>query len=161
MKNFVSSSLVCLLLVSVISCKKDPKSDKEEVIEEVIEEVTDSTDVVEEVVEEKKTVVKKKKKPRKKKPKSNVVEVPAGAPIFESMAARKYIRDYETYVLKYKKAVESKADMDAFLKLSESSSDLTKQYRKLISTLPAGEIEKMSKYMQEKTKQIDALSRQM
>jgi len=121
----------------------------------------DSTDVVE-VVEEKKPVVKKKKKkPKKKKPKTEAIKVPAGAPSFSSVAARKYIRDYEAYVVKYKKAVESKADMDAFLKLSKSSSDLTKQYRKLISTLPADEIEKMSKYMQKKTKQIDALSRQM
>ncbi|WP_299242462.1 hypothetical protein [uncultured Aquimarina sp.] len=158
MKNILLSSLLCLLLVSVVSCKKDPKSDKVE----VVEEVADSTDVVE-VVEEKKPVVKKKKKKKttKKKPKTNVIEVPAGAPSFNSTAARKYVRDYEAYVSKYKKAVESKADMDAFLKLSKSSSDLTNQYRKLISTLPAGEIEKMSKYMQEKTKQIDALSRQM
>ncbi|WP_378175068.1 hypothetical protein [Aquimarina sp. SS2-1] len=159
MKNIILSSLVCLLLISVVSCKKDPKTDKKE---EVIEEVVDSTDVVE-VVEEKKPVVKKKKKKKttKTKPKTNVIEVPAGAPSFKNTAARKYVRDYEAYVTKYKKAVESKADMDAFLKLSKLSSDLTSQYRKLISILPADEIEKMSKYMQEKTKQIDALSRQM
>ncbi|MFD2561999.1 hypothetical protein [Aquimarina rubra] len=156
MKNIVLSSLLCLFLVSVASCKKDPKTDQVEVIEEVV----DSTDVVE-VVEEKKPVVKKKKKTTKKKKKATVIEVPAGAPSFKSTAARKYVRDYEAYVANYKKAVESKGDMDAFLKLSKSSSDLTNQYRKLISTLPADEMEKMSKYMQEKTKQIDALSRQM
>ncbi|WP_299253900.1 hypothetical protein [uncultured Aquimarina sp.] len=156
MKNIVLVSFLCLLLVSVTSCKKDLKSDKVEVVEEVV----DSTDVVE-VVEEKKPVVKKKKKTIKKKPKTNEIKVPAGAPSFNSVAARKYVRDYEAYVAKYKKAVESKADMDSFLKLSEASSSLTKQYRKLISTLPAGEIEKMSKYIQKKTKQIDALSRQM
>ncbi|MBW1296566.1 hypothetical protein [Aquimarina litoralis] len=156
MKNILLSSLLCLLLSFAVSCKKDPKSDKVEAIEEVV----DSTDVVE-VVEEKKPEVKKKKKPKKKKPKKDEIKVPAGAPTFDSKEARKYIRDYEAYVSKYKKAVESKADMDAFLKLSESSSNLTKQYRKLISTLSADEIEKMSKYMQEKTKQIDALSRQM
>ncbi|WP_405206259.1 hypothetical protein [Aquimarina sp. LLG6339-5] len=156
MKNILLRSLLCLLLIFAVSCKKDPKSDKVEVIEEVV----DSTDVVE-VIEEKKPVVKKKKKSTKKKPKKETIKLPAGAPSFSSIEAKKYIRDYEAYVSKYKKAVESKADMDAFLKLSESSSSLTKQYRKLISTLPAGEIEKMSKYMQEKTKQIDALNRQM
>ncbi|MGY3793140.1 hypothetical protein [Aquimarina sp. 433] len=155
MKNILLSSLLCLLLSFAVSCKKDPKEDKVEVVEEVV----DSTDVVE-VVEEKKPVVKKKKKP-KKKPKTEEIKLPAGAPSFDSQEAKKYIRDYEAYVAKYKKAVESKADLDAFLKLSESSTSLTKQYRKLISTLPAEEMEKMSKYMQEKTKQIDALSRQM
>lgn len=158
MKNILLSTFLCLMFMFVASCKKDPKSDKVEVVEEVV----DSTDVVE-VVEEKKPVVKKKKKKKttKKKTKTEVIEVPAGAPSFSSVAARKYIRDYEAYVAKYKKAVESKADMDSFLKLSKASSSLTKQYRELISTLPAGEIEKMSKYMQKKTKQIDALSRQM
>ncbi len=156
MKNIVLGSLLFLLLASVVSCKKDPKTDKEEIIEEVV----DSTDVVE-VIEEKKPVVKKKKIPKKKKPKKKVIEVPPGAPTFESEVARKYVRDYEAYVTKYKKAVEAKADMDSFLKLSEASSSLTRQYRKLISTLPAGEIEKMSKYMNEKAKQIDALNRQM
>ncbi|WP_299439261.1 hypothetical protein [uncultured Aquimarina sp.] len=156
MKNILLSSFLCLLLVSAVSCKKDPKADKVE----VIEEVADSTDVVE-VVEEKKPVVKKKKKPKKKKPKTEIIKVPPGAPTFESTAARKYVRDYEAYVAKYKKAVESKADMEAFIKLSESSNSLTAQYRKLVATLPAGEIEKMSQYMQKKTKQIDALSRQM
>ncbi|MDH7446656.1 hypothetical protein [Aquimarina sp. 2201CG14-23] len=154
MRNIFLSSLLCLLFASIVSCKKDPKSDKLEVVEEVV----DSTDVAEEVVEEKKPVVKKKKK-KKKKPKTDIV--PPGAPSFENTAARKYVRDYEAYVANYKKAVEAKADMDAFLKLSEASSSLTKQYRTLISTLSGDEIEKMSKYIQKKSQQIDALNKQM
>ncbi len=158
MKSLSIALLLCLL--SITSCKKDPKSDKLDVQEEIV----DTTTVIKDVIEKKEVVTSKKKKKNevtKKKPKEQIIPVPKGAPSFNSVAARKYVRDYEAYVANYRKAVKAHADMDSFLKLSEASSSLTKQYRTLISTLSGNEIEKMSKYMEAKTKQIDALSKQL
>ncbi len=156
MKNVFLTSFVCVLLMSAISCKKDPKSDTLEVKEELV----DTTAVVEDVVEEKKPIAKKKKKETKKKPKKETIALPPGTPNFTSVEARKYVRDYEAYVADYKKAVKSK-DMDSFIELSEASSSLTRQYRILISKLSGEEMDKMSKYIQAKSKQIDELSKQM
>ncbi len=154
MKNIF---FLCLFLLIMVSCKKDPKTDKLEVVEEIV----DSTDVVAEEIVAEEPVAKKKKKPvAKKKPKDKKIAVPPGAPTFNSRAARKYIRDYEAYIANYKKAVKAK-DMDSFLELNEASSSLTKQYRSLISTLSGEEIKKMSKYIQAKSKQIEELSKQM
>ncbi len=156
-KNFLTA-FICVLLIGVTSCKKDPKTDKLE----VVEEVQDSTQIaVEEVVEEKKPVVKKKKTTKKKK--DNVdkpLRIPGTSEKTNNSYSKKYIKDYEKYVANYKKAVEAH-DMDSFLKLSSASSDLSRQYTRLMSILPGEEIEKLSKYMAVKSKQINALSEQM
>lgn len=119
--------------------------------------------VVEKAEDKIKPVVTKKKKTRKKsttKKKEQKISVPPSAPSFDNTEARKYVRDYEAYVSNYRKAVKAK-DMESFLELNEASNNLTKQYRNLINKLSAEEIDKMSKYMQENTKQIDQLSSQM
>ncbi len=164
MKKTILTTFLCLLLVSVISCKKDPKTDKLD----AVEVVQDSTDVtIEEVVEEKKPVVKKKKKTtkkKKKKKKKTVVDgamrIPGTSISTNNSYSKKYIRDYEKYVRNYKKAVEAH-DMDSFLKLSSASSDLSRQYNRLMNILPGEEIEKLSEYMQLKSKQINELSSKM
>jgi len=74
--------------------------------------------------------------------------------------AKKYIYDYENYVARYRKAVAAK-DMDSFLRLSDASSSLSRQYTKLMSILPGEEIEKLSQYMDIKSKQLNQLSSQM
>ncbi len=161
MKKTILTTFLCLLLVSVISCKKDPKTDKLD----AVEVVQDSTDVaIEEVVEEKKPVVKKKKKTTKKKKKKTVADgamrIPGTSISTNNSYSKKYIRDYEKYVRNYKKAVEAH-DMDSFLKLSSASSDLSRQYNRLMNILPGEEIEKLSQYMQLKSKQINELSAKM
>ncbi len=160
--------LLCTATLFNFSCKKDPKSDKLE----VVEKVEDSTAVaVEEVVEEeKKPVVKKKKKPVKKDKQDGkkeyektgvFISIPGtGGATTSNTDAKKYIRDYERYISEYKKAVEAK-DMDSFLKLNEASSNLTKQYNSLMTKLSGEDIENISKYMQVKTKQLNELSAQM
>ena len=145
----------------ISSCKKDPKTDTLD----VQETVQDSTEVAaEEVVEEKKPVVKKKKKTTKKKkkvsPEDRTMRIPGTRLTTDNSYAKKYIRDYEKYVSNYRKAVEAH-DMDSFLKLSDASSDLSRQYNRLINILPGEEIEKLSTYMQVKSKQLAALSAKM
>ncbi len=158
--------LLCTALLANFSCKKDPKSDKLE----VVEKVEDSTAVaVEEIVEEKKPAVKKKKKTVKKNKNdgkkefernSKFIPIPGTGAKTSNTDAKKYIKDYERYISNYKKAVEAK-DMDSFLKLNEASSDLTKQYNSLMTKLSGQEIENISKYMQIKSAQLNKLSAQM
>ncbi|WP_109300059.1 hypothetical protein [Aquimarina sp. AU474] len=162
MKKTIVTTCICLLLATMISCKKDPKTDKLD----VVETVQDSTAVaVEEVVEEKKPVVKKKKKKKttkKKKPTidDKAMRIPGTFDTTENTHSKKFIKDYERYVANYKKAVKAH-DMDSFLKLGDASSDLSRQYNRLMSILPGEEISKLSEYMQVKSKQINELSAQM
>ncbi|WP_103068655.1 hypothetical protein [Aquimarina sediminis] len=160
MKTPILTIFLSIMVLSVISCKKDPKSDKLEVVEEVVQ---DSTIVIaEEVVEEKKPVVKKKKKTTKKKSttKDKTLRIPGTFDSTDNSYVKKYVRDYERYVSNYKKAVESN-DMDSFLKLSDASSDLTRQYSRLMNILPGEEITKLSEYMQVKSEQLAKLSDSM
>lgn len=156
MKKTFLITLASFSVFLIASCNKDPKSDKKE----LKEAVTDTTQVV--AVEEEKPIEPVKKKTTKKttKPKKKTVKLPAGMSSITDKAAIKYIQDYERYVANYKKAVEAN-DMDSFLKLNEASSSLTKQYTALMTKLSGEDIEKISNYMQEKSKQIDALSAQM
>ncbi|WP_108867277.1 hypothetical protein [Aquimarina aquimarini] len=160
MKTPILSILFCATLLLAGSCKKDPKADKLD----VVEVVKDSTNVaVEEVVEEKKPEKPKKKKATKKKTvetKEKTTRIPGTSFSTDNSFAKKYIKDYERYVANYKKAVEAN-DMDSFLKLSDASSSLSKQYTRLISVLPGEEIEKLSKYMQVKSDQLTKLSEKM
>ncbi len=158
MKKTFLITIFCLLLFSIPSCKKDPKSDKID----PVEVVQDSTQVaVEEVVEEKKPVVKKKKKTTtKKKPVDKSMRIPGTAYSTKNVDAKSYIRNYERYVSNYKKAVASQ-NTEAFFKLSDESNALTRQYNQLMSKLPGEEIEKLSKYMQIKSQQLAELSAKM
>jgi len=171
MKNIIFPLFLVLMILSVASCKKDPKSDKEKL--KSVENPVDSTmvkDANKEVVVQKPTTTKKKKKPTsskkssstktKKKSKATVdgtMRIPGTSFSTDNSMSKKYIRDYESYVRNYKKAVDAK-DMDSFLKLSDASSSLSRQYTRLISVLPGEEIEKLSTYMQVKSKQLDKLS---
>lgn len=168
MKNFIFGIFLCLFLSLIISCKNDPKPDQTETVEVAV----DSIDVVEavveeeEVVEKKKPVAKKEKETSKKKkttttkkPEKKQITGP-GIPSFDSSLARTYVRNYETYIVNYKKAVNAN-DMDSFLKLSEASSDLTKQYNQLVSKLSSEDMQKLSKYMQAKTVQLNKISESM
>lgn len=162
MKKTTLSMLIFGLLLSVFSCMKDPKSDKVDAVKEIVQ---DSTNIAtEEVVEEKKPVVKKKKKATKKKnrtvKKDVTMRIPGTPNSTNNSYSKKYIRDYEQYVANYKKAVDAH-DMDSFLKLSSASSDLSRQYNRLMSILPGEEIEKLSLYMQVKSKQLADLSAKM
>ncbi len=161
MKKTILSILIIALFLSVFSCMKDPKSDKVDAIKEVAE---DSTKIaVEEVVEEKKPVVKKKKTTKKKKKtvrKDVTMRIPGTPNSTDNSYSKKYIKDYERYVSNYKKAVNAH-DMDSFLKLNSASSDLSRQYSRLMSILPGEEIEKLSLYMQVKSKQLADLSAKM
>lgn len=160
MKSPILTVFICLVLLCVFSCKKDPKSDKMY----AVEVVEDSTNLaVEEVIEEKKPVVKKKKKSTKKK-KANeddkTMRIPGTFDSTDNSFSKKYIRDYERYMANYKKAVEA-SDMDSFLKLSDASSDLSRQYNRLMNILPGDEIGKLSEYMQVKSEELAKLSEQM
>ncbi|WP_062059229.1 hypothetical protein [Aquimarina longa] len=164
MRKPILTIFVCTLLLSVISCKKDPKSDALD----VVEEVQDSTKVaVEEVVEEVKPKVKKKKKVTGKRDgkkeferTNKLIPIPGTSGHTSNPDTRKYIKDYERYVANYKKAVEAK-DMDSFLRLSDASSDLSRQYNALMTKLPGEEIEKLSEYMQVKSDQLTKLAEKM
>ncbi len=152
-------TFLCIALGSIISCKKDPKSDKLE----PVEVAKDSTEVVEEVVEEKKPITKKKTTTKKKKKSTTVdgaMRIPGTSESTNNSYVKKYIRDYEKYIANYKKAVDAQ-DMDSFLKLSSASSDLSRQYNRLMSILPGEEIEKLSNYMQVKSRQLAELSAKM
>ncbi|MBQ4822520.1 hypothetical protein [Aquimarina sp. MMG016] len=157
MKRIVLITFLNLAALLAVSCKKDPKTDKIEVKEEVQDTIP-----VMQVEDEKpsvKKVTKKKKKKKKTTPKK-VIKVPPGAPTFDDTEARRYVRDYEAYVAQYKKAVAAN-DMDSFLKLSDASSSLNRQYKSLITKLSSEEMDKMVKYMEKKTKQIDELTKKM
>ncbi len=156
---------LCAITLSISSCKKDPKIDKEEIVEISPDSTSVAVDEtkIEENLEEKKKVASKKKKTKKKKKTSSsnkTMRIPGTFDTTDNSYSKKYIRDYERYVSNYKKAVESK-DMDSFLKLSDASSDLTRQYNRIINILPGEEIEKLSEYMQIKSKQLNELSAKM
>jgi hypothetical protein len=164
MKTPILIIFFCLVLVSVVSCKKESKTDNLDTVEIPR---GDTSDFIEEVDEE--PEVKKKKKPtKKKKPakKGNATDddkelrIPGTFDATDNSYSKKYIRDYERYVVNYKKAVEAN-DMDSFLKLSDASSDLSKQYTRLMNILPGEEIEKLSEYMQVKSEQLAELSSKM
>ncbi|WP_281991091.1 hypothetical protein [Aquimarina aggregata] len=167
MKKNIFATFLCLMLVIVVSCKKDPKSDKVDIIETAV----DSTAIAaEEALKEKAISQKKKKSTKKKSSKKSgakknkkstkLVRIPGTSASTKNADVQKYIRDYEKYMSNYKKAVEA-SDMDSFLKLNSASNSLTKQYDLLINKLPGEEIEKLSQYMQVKSKQMNALSAQM
>ncbi|WP_271766874.1 hypothetical protein [Aquimarina algiphila] len=168
MKKTILTIFLSAVLLSAFSCKKDPKSDTLDTVEVAR---GDTSDFVEEVDKEKEPEVEKKKKPNKKKKsdldgkkdfeKTNkLIPIPGTSGYTKNSAAKKYIKDYEKYVANYKKAVEAH-DMESFLKLNEASSDLTKQYNSLMTKLSGEEIENISKYMQAKSKQLNALSAKM
>ncbi|MDY8136368.1 hypothetical protein [Aquimarina sp. 2201CG5-10] len=153
MKKSILTTFLCFTLLSMISCKKDAKVEQPEV-EEVVEDVPKITETTEE------EPVKKVKKTPKKKPKKKESDLPPGTPTFSDAAAKKYVRDYEAYITKYKKAIKDD-DMDALLELGKASSSLNQQYNSLISKLSGEEIEKLSKYVQTKSKQIGELTKDM
>lgn len=161
MKKSILISLLCLIVLCVTACKKDPKMDQvnpEEIIQDSLKVAT------EKVEEEKKPV--EKKKPKKKKPKKDAkkknqpTSIPGTSLSTSNEDAKKYIKNYERYVSNYRKAVESK-DTESFFKLSDESNALTQQYNQLMSKLPGEEIEKLSKYMQIKSDQLAELSAQL
>ncbi len=159
MKNTILITFLSLIMLSFVSCKQDPKSDKLD----AVETVKDSTSVaVEEVVEDVKPVVKKKKTPKKKKTVKvdKPMRIPGTSYSTKNVDAKSYIKNYERYVSNYRKAVTSQ-NTEAFFKLSDESNNLTKQYNRLMSKLPGEEIEKLSKYMQIKSQQLAELSAKM
>lgn len=159
--------LLVILLGVIIACQGDPKSDKLE-LKEAVEDTTAVAKVEEKKAKVKKVVKKKRRKSTKKKssavavatPKKVEIVVPSNMVEVEDAAARKYINDYENYVSSYKKAVDAN-DMDSFLKLSDASSNLTKQYQSMVSRLSEKDMELLSSYMLEKTKQLNELSKRM
>jgi hypothetical protein len=164
MKTSILTIFLCLLLLSVVSCKKESKTDNLETVEVAR---GDTSDFIEEVDEE--PEVKKKKKPTKNKKSTKkedatdgnkALHIPGTFDTTDNTYSKKYIKDYERYVVNYKKAVEAN-DMDSFLKLSDASSDLSKQYNRLMNILPGEEIEKLSEYMQIKSEQLTELSSKM
>jgi hypothetical protein len=161
MKTPVLIISICLALSSVISCKKEVKTDSFDTVEVPR---GDTSNFIEEVDEESKVKKKKKStkknKPTKKEGDDKILHIPGTFDETDNPHSKKYIRDYERYVANYKKAVEAK-DMDSFLKLSDASSDLSRQYSKLMNILPGKEIEKLSEYMQVKSEQLAELSSKM
>jgi len=161
--------LLVILLGVIIACQGDPKSDKLE-LKEAVEDTTAVTEVNEVKPKVKKVVKKKRKKSTKKKssvvavatPKKVEIPVPTSMKELQNSTARNYIKDCEQYVANYKKAVESN-DMEAFLKLSDESSNLTKQYQSMISdpNLSEQDMKLLSSYMLETTKQLNELSKRM
>lgn len=161
MKTPILSIFLCMILLSVVSCKKDPKTDN--TLDPVEIPRGDTSDFIEETQEEKKPVVKKKKKITKDKKTTkddNTLHIPGTFDTTDNSYSKKYIKDYERYVANYKKAVEAN-DMDSFLKLSDASNDLSKQYNRLMNILPGEEIQKLSEYMQVKSEQLAELSSKM
>ncbi|WP_106792135.1 hypothetical protein [Aquimarina sp. Aq78] len=163
MKTPIFTIFLCLALLSVVSCKKEVKTDTLEPVEVAR---GDTSDFIEEVDEEseakKKKKSTKKKKPAKKESTTDdkTLHIPGTFDTTDNTYSKKYIKDYERYVTNYKKAVEAN-DMDSFLKLSDASSDLSKQYNRLMNILPGEEIEKLSEYMQVKSEQLAELSSKM
>ena len=160
MKKYLLSTII-IGTTLVLSCKSDPKTDKQD-LKEAVEDTTEVVDVeVDEIVEEKKPVKKKiTKKKKTTTTKKETYKVSAGAPTFSDAAARKYIIDYEKYVAAYKKAVEAN-DMESLVKLNDASKSLNQQYNALIEKLSAEELAKMSNYIQKKTQQLNELSEKM
>lgn len=163
MKKPILIISLCTVLLSIVSCKKDPKSDTVDTTVETV--MPDSIRVaVSEEIEKEKTVIKKKKVPvEKKKPTEEdkgVMRIPGTFDSTDNSYTKKYIKDYEKYILDYKKAVEAK-DMDSFLKLNDASSSLSKQFNRLMNILPSEEIQKVSEYMQLKSEQLAKLSEKM
>ncbi|WP_024769062.1 hypothetical protein [Aquimarina macrocephali] len=163
MKTPILTIFLCLALLSVVSCKKEAKTDNLEPVEVAR---GDTSDFIEEVDEEseakKKKKSTKKKKPAKKESTTDdkTYHIPGTFDTTDNTYSKKYIKDYERYVANYEKAVEAN-DMDSFLKLSDASSDLSKQYNRLMNILPGEEIEKLSEYMQVKSEQLAELSSKM
>ncbi len=169
MKKTICIVLLTLPLLGVVSCKKDPKNANVDELE-AVEYPVDSTyvDNGKGVLvktpgsKKKKTSTKKKKTTSKPKvtPDDGEMRIPGTFARTSNTYAKKYIKDYEKYVADYKKAVEAH-DMDSFLKLNKASSGLSTQYTRLMSILPGEEIEKLSEYMQIKSKQLNELSAKM
>ncbi len=166
MKKIFFVTLLAVTLLFAISCKKDPKTSNFEAVEYPVDstyiEGEDKGVIIKNPATKKKPVAKKKKTTAKKKTteEDGVMRIPGTFERTNNSYSKKYIRDYEKYVSNYKKAVEAH-DMDSFLKLNDASSDLSKQYTRLMSILPGEEIEKLSKYIEIKSKQINALSAKM
>ncbi len=163
MKKPILIISLCTVLLSIVSCKKDPKSDTVDTTVETV--MPDSIrEAVSEEIEKEKAVIKKKKAPvEKKKPKeedNGIMRIPGTFDSTDNSYTKKYIKDYEKYMVDYKKAVEAK-DMDSFLKLSDASSSLSKQFNRLMNILPSEEIQKVSEYMQVKSEELAKLSEKM
>ncbi len=160
--------LSVLALLSVTSCKKDSRTNDFEAVEYPVDstyiEGEDKGVVIKNAVTKKKNkpAAKKKKTSTKKKTvkEEGTMRIPGTFERTNNSYSKKYIKDYERYVSNYKKAVEAH-DMDSFLKLNSASNDLSRQYSRLMSILPGEEIEKLSKYMEVKTKQMNDLSAKM
>lgn len=157
---FFTSSLL-------FSCKKDPKQDKEPIIEEVVDSTEIKEAVIPKLIEEEKVLEKKIVKKKNEKTHdgdkkysrtTNKIPLPPGAPDIQDQIVRKYIRDYENYIVEYRKAVNSD-DFDTFLKLSKTSSKLTDQYRSVVDRLSGDDVKMMSDYIKKKTKEIEEISR--
>jgi len=187
MKKLIFLFSLLMFGFSSVSCKNEAKAEKEIQMEDSLdaiivnassnkkkeiedEEVTKEVEI-EKHVKKKKEVAKKDKKeevakenkkdsePKYGKDGGNM-NIPGTSLSTNNGMAKKYIYDYEKYVVRYRKAVEAK-DMDSFLRLSDASSALSKQYTRLMSILPGEEIEKLSRYMNVKSRQLDLLSSQM
>lgn len=163
MKKPILIISLCTVLLSIVSCKKDPKSDTPDTTVETV--MPDSIRVaVSKEIEKEKKVIKKKKAPvEKKKPTEEdkgIMRIPGTFDSTDNSYTKKYIKDYEKYIVDYKKAVEAK-DMDSFLKLNDASSSLSKQFNRLMNILPSEEIQKVSEYMQVKSEQLAKLSEKM
>lgn len=170
MKKPILIISLCTILLSVVSCKKDPKSDtvvdttvetvmpdsiREAVLEEVEKEKMEAKNK-KSIIENKKAITEKKKSTEGK----STMRIPGTFDSTDNTDTQKYIKDYEKYVEDYKKAVEAK-DMDSFLKLNDASSSLSKQFNRLMNILPSEEIQKVSEYMQVKSEQLAKLSAKM
>ena len=125
MKSPLIITLLSILMMSFLSCKKDVKDERTDTVQTI--PISDTTrlrleeNVKERVVDQKKNKSEKKKASIKKDSKKNsaVLHIPGTFETTENSFSKKYVKDYEEYVTNYKKAVNAK-DMDSFLKLSKA-----------------------------------------
>ncbi len=129
MKKVILAVMVAFAMVAT-SCKGEKKSD------------TSSEEKVEKKAEEKKEETKKETSS-------------ADVPNFDSQAAQDYANAYEKYMEEYRKVVENK-DMDGYSKLGTKGTELAQKASEL-TDLSASDVEKLNKYMEAKTKELQDL----
>ncbi len=135
MKKVIVNLSLIIAILATVSCKNEAKSDAS-----TSEETTQTSE--------------------SRKEDSTSTESANGVPNFSDKKVQEYVNAYEAYIAEYKKAVESK-DMTAFAALGEQGQELGQKAQDVMGNLSGDDVKKLNGYMQEKSTQLQELSKKL
>lgn len=138
MKKVILNLSLVIALLATVSCKNEAKSDTS-----TSEEATETREISDD-----------------EKSDNTSTESADGVPSFSDEKVQEYVNAYEAYIADYKKAVESK-DMTAFAELGTQGQELGQKAQDVMGNLSGDDIKKLNDYMQEKSTQLQELSKKL